>query len=362
MIARCLPVLCLVAATYARAQTLRSDSGFAFVAGGEVRRILVDGVGRTYVVAATAAQDRLIVSVLSREGRVLWKLGTDAAGDRTLRGFVTAGLTGDSLWLLDSRSTLWFTDSTRRLRRTASIDSVLIQGRRRMPVSVDRVLPDGGILATVPVTDRDPRNPLAVGTALVHVASTGDVIHRLADMPLEYVNGLLGPDDGWRPSAMRTLDSFASSQGGAFIVAAVPDTVPSDSGSVTIRVMRPDGSVVFASSVGVALLRLTPGVIDSTLTARGVRPASAAVYRSMAPPVYQPLKSIAVADDGRILLSLRSTGKARGLVRLSAAGEPDGRFSLPAGDDVLRFDGDLIWARRKRPDGDEVVRYRLPPP
>jgi hypothetical protein len=342
----------------AQSQILEPDVTFAAGTGVEVQSVLVASGGRTYVMLTTPGLDR-IIRLHGQNGALISQIGTEVGADASLKRIVAGGLVSDSLWLVDGRKTIWFQAAPGKQSRRVTLDSIDFGGRRRAVTTIDRILDDGTLLVTAVSTDRNPQNPLGVVVTLFHVSQTGDVLHRLADEPLEFLNVTVDSGDTWRPAAMRTLDFFGSSQNGAFVVAAHPAFSGPDSAHVMITVRRATGERVDKVRLPFMPVPLSRGAIDSALITRGTRPAAAAVYRSMAPPIHQPVRSLSVGNDGSVLVAFRSDGPTRELVLLNR-GSQQARFFLPAAEKVLRIDGAFLWARRPTPQGEEIVRYRMP--
>lgn len=349
---------------------LRIDGASASLT--RIGSVAVSGDGSMAVSQAEAAS----LVVFDAKGARVGRFGRRSGGVGEFASVEQFGWLGDTLWIYDPlQEQLVYGTLPARIVRTVPLPrdavpaEILEDGS---PVAFSRILPvalyaDGSIYASSVVPGEPPELPVSpTARRYVRINPSGQVILLVAEVPgVPYVR-------------MRTATGqYASST--PFLRGALHEVSPDGDYLATVKkhiegrhggrfevvLQEALGDTVYARSYPFVGVPIPPPLADSVIEARVARIESRALARlfreeAPVPPVYPPVSSLVVGDDGTVWVGLRAAGNQRKHLVLDPRGVPLGVAILSETTRVVAADGKSTWVVERDPDGVEsVVRYRI---
>jgi hypothetical protein len=333
------------------------------------------GVSRTSILAVFQPQDRKI-RFFDLSGDAVLSFGGPGEGPGEFRRLSSGGWISDTLWVADGQlNRVTLISAEGRLVRTLPLGPVRPSQRdsARFPpfprVQALAVYPGDTLLVAAMLPAGDPRGAAFQGTPFLRVSSEGTALGLVLDTPHDpsavslNINGMFVTVAV--PFAARPLWAVASD--GSRIAVVSTNVSESEQPTFDVAAFDARGNELFREKFPFEPTRIPKHVADSVTASWAaaaprpeVRRAIEAEVRPRVPPVYPPIASVLIGDDGRLWIGLRQTVRGNAWLVLDSDGDAVGWVEFPSNTLLRHADAEHVWAvERDELHVESVVRFRL---
>ncbi len=160
-------------------------------------------------------------------------------------------------------------------------------------------------------------------------------------------------------------DMHEASPNGGFVATGAGRITGAHGGTWELLLQATPGDTIYSRAYPFDGMPIPRALADSVREARAQAMGSRTMARYFReqveiPPVYAPLYSLAVSDDGTVWVGMRAVEGKRAHLILDPAGVPRGLVTLPQSSRVVAADGPRVWIVESSPHGvDSLIRYRI---